>query len=84
MLGFLKTLPSDCVGYWSSGTGLAGLFATLLIIGLRAKDVSYSVIYLAASPTAILYSLALVWLDQQKRLYRYIPEPDDYEQESET
>jgi hypothetical protein len=35
-LGLLKAFPGATVGYWSSGTGFAGPFATLLIILLKA------------------------------------------------
>ena len=35
-LGFLKGFPSECVGFFSSGTGFAGIFGTSLLLILKA------------------------------------------------
>ncbi len=35
-LGFLKGFPSECVGFFSSGTGFAGIFGTSLLLVLKA------------------------------------------------
>ena len=39
MLGFSKNFSSNMVGYWSSGTGMAGLFGSGVYISLTALSV---------------------------------------------
>jgi hypothetical protein len=39
MLGYSKNFPSQMVGFWSSGTGLAGPFGAGVYIGLVALKV---------------------------------------------
>jgi hypothetical protein len=46
MLGYLKIFPSKLVAGWSSGTGFAGPFGTLLLIGLKSANLDlYIVIF---------------------------------------
>ena len=72
LLGFLKTFPGETVGYYSSGTGFAGISGTLILTSLAATGMTRGATYLVAVPTALPYVLAFLWLDRQKRLYPYV------------
>jgi len=63
VLGFLKGFPNNTVGYFSSGTGGAGLSGTLLLLGLNAAGVSEAGIYFIAVPTVIPYFISFYWLN---------------------
>lgn len=39
MLGYSKSFPSQLVGFWSSGTGFAGPFASGYYLGLTALKI---------------------------------------------
>ena len=41
-LGFLKVYPPVCTGYFSSGTGFAGISATLILLTLKASGLQDS------------------------------------------
>eukprot|EP00352_Strombidinopsis_acuminata_P006054 CAMPEP_0176358968 /NCGR_PEP_ID=MMETSP0126-20121128/15963_1 /TAXON_ID=141414 ORGANISM="Strombidinopsis acuminatum, Strain SPMC142" /NCGR_SAMPLE_ID=MMETSP0126 /ASSEMBLY_ACC=CAM_ASM_000229 /LENGTH=111 /DNA_ID=CAMNT_0017713425 /DNA_START=244 /DNA_END=579 /DNA_ORIENTATION=- len=62
MLGYLKGFPGYSVGYWSSGTGFAGLSASGSLLLLKAAGWSDTEINLAAIPTMIPYFLCFVWI----------------------
>lgn len=85
MIGFLKTFPGETIGFYGSGTGFAGLFATSILIVLKAIKLPDAAIYLIASPTLIPYMFAFWWLDKQKEKYVYTQEvesaPVEYEKE---
>ena len=66
ILGFLKTFPGDSIGYYSSGTGMAGITGALIFIALKPLGLSNGAIYLIAAPTAIPYFLSFYWLNKQK------------------
>ena len=74
-LGFLKGFPSKCVGFFSSGTGFAGIFGCSFLILLKAASFSDGTIFLIAAPTLIPYLLSWHWLSKQQKLY-----PNSYEE----
>lgn len=76
-LGFMKTFPGNCIGYYGSGTGFAGITGALIFIALHPLGLSDQAIYFIAIPTAIPYFLSFLWLDRQKKLYPYVPEAGD-------
>jgi hypothetical protein len=43
-IGFLKVFPSETISGWASGTGMAGIFGSLLFIVLNSLDVPLSVV----------------------------------------
>ena len=64
LLGFLKQFPGDTIGYFGSGSGFAGIFATSSLILLKAAGLSDGAIYLLVTPTMIPYFLSFVWLSK--------------------
>mmetsp|Transcript_19871 Transcript_19871/g.14313 ORF Transcript_19871/g.14313 Transcript_19871/m.14313 type:complete len:117 (-) Transcript_19871:791-1141(-) len=76
LLGFLKGFPNHTVGYFSSGTGGAGLCGTLMILGLNAAGIGEAGIFFIAAPTVIPYFLSFVYLNNLRRKYQYVPEKD--------
>jgi len=74
ILGFLKGYPGSMIGYFSSGTGFAGIFGTSLLIILAALKIPDWITYLVGVPTVIPYFYAFYWLDKQSKLYKFIPE----------
>ena len=61
-LGFLKGFPSILVGDVSSGTGFAGVFGNLMLLGLKAAGLKNQAIYFIATPTMVVYQAAYLWL----------------------
>ena len=39
-LGFLKTFPGNVIGYYGSGTGMAGITGVLIFISLKPLGIS--------------------------------------------
>lgn len=76
-LGFLKTFPGNTIGYYGSGTGMAGITGALIFIALKPLGLSDGAIYLIAAPTAIPYVLCFLWLNKQKKLYPYVPDKEE-------
>lgn len=72
------------IGYFSSGTGFAGIFGTSLLIILAAMKVPDWITYLIGVPTVIPYFYAFYWLDKQSKLYKFIPEEKEKEQLSDS
>ena len=70
--GFLKTFPGEAVGYYSSGTGFAGVFGATTFLLLQAFGISNGIKYSVLSLFMIVYLLNFLWLNKQKRLYRYV------------
>lgn len=67
ILGFLKTFPGNAIGYYGSGTGMAGITGALIFIALKPLGLSDGAIYMIAAPTAIPYFLCFYWLNKQKK-----------------
>ena len=40
MLGFLKAFPSNFVGMFSSGTGMAGFFGAVYVLGMTSFEIN--------------------------------------------
>lgn len=64
ILGFLKAFPGDAIGYFSTGTGLAGLAGSLIFIGLRPLGFTMSNIFLLVVPLSVPYLLSFMWLNR--------------------
>ena len=77
ILGFLKTFPGDTIGYYGSGTGMAGITGAIIFIALKPLGLSDGSIYMIAAPTAIPYFLCFLWLNNQKKKYQYVPTEDE-------
>lgn len=60
----MKTFPGNSMGYYSSGTGFAGITGSLIFIALTPLGLSDAVIYCIVLPTAIPYILCFLWLDR--------------------
>lgn len=54
-LGYMERLPSKQVGAWSSGTGLSGVAASLIYLGLTHAGFSNSSIFLMSTPFLAMY-----------------------------
>ena len=76
VLGFLKGFPGGTVGFFSSGTGFAGIWGSGLLIILTACNLDLWAIYLIASPTVIPYFLAFLWAYNQHLKYPFVREDD--------
>jgi len=62
-LAFLKTFSPELVGAWGAGTGLAGIFGSLMYICLRGMaDLSSTAVFLLATPLLLLYGAAFHYL----------------------
>ena len=71
-LGFLKGFPSYMIGYASTGTGVAGIFATGSLLLVRFIGISNSTLFFVQAPSIILYYIAFKWLDVKRRKYKFI------------
>jgi hypothetical protein len=61
------------IGYFSSGTGFAGIFGSGLLIIMKAVKCPDWVTYMCGVPTIIPYFYAFYWLDKQAKTYKFIP-----------
>ena len=64
------------IGYTSTGTGVAGIFATGTLLIARATGITNQVLFFVEAPTIIVYYFAFKWLDNKRRLYKFIEEDD--------
>jgi battenin len=65
IIGFLKFYPPKFVNAYSSGTGLAGIAGTGLILGLRAATLKDFEIFLIMLPFFPVYLLSFAYLVRQ-------------------
>jgi battenin len=81
------------VGYYSSGTGFAGIFGASIILMLKVAGFNDGTIFFIIAPSVVLYFLSFYWLHRVKVLRPYIahestrsPEPDtrDYNTNEDT
>jgi battenin len=54
-LGYMERFPSTTVGGWSSGTGMSGVLASLIYMGLGAAGLSNAGIFLVSIPLVVVY-----------------------------
>lgn len=54
-LGFLERFPSRTVGGWSSGTGMSGVLASLVYLGLVACGLSNNLIFIISAPLVLMF-----------------------------
>jgi battenin len=63
MLGYLNRLPPMTLNGWSSGTGLSGVAASLVFLGLGAiPGMTNTFIFLCNVPTVLVYCWSFYWL----------------------
>lgn len=82
-LGFLKGFPSQCVGYFSSGTGFSGIFGDALLISLAAAGLSDGWIFTIATPTVIPFALSWIWLVRETKKHPFVEESRESEVQTE-
>lgn len=73
-LGFLKGFPSYMIGYTSTGTGAAGIFATGTLLAARALGISNQILFFVEAPTIVVYYFSFKWLDSRRRIYEFVQE----------
>lgn len=64
ILGFLRNMPCQSIGYYGSGTGLAGISGAFLFMFMTALGLSSSAIFTIIAPTTIVYFITFMWLDR--------------------
>lgn len=62
------------IGYTSSGTGAAGIFATGTILSARAMNISNQALFFLETPSILVYYFAFKWLDDKRRSYKFVSE----------
>ena len=77
ILGFLKTFPGNAIGYYGSGTGMAGITCSLIWLTLKPLGINDGTIILITSLMAVPYFFSFLWLDTQKKKYPYVPTEDE-------
>lgn len=65
-LGFLKGFPSYMIGYTSSGTGAAGIFATGSLLLARYLKLSNCFLFMLEAPTILIYYFSFMWLYRKR------------------
>lgn len=71
-LGYCKGFPSNVVGFFSSGTGFAGIFGSGIILLLKGAGLDDAYIFLIVGPTVVPYFLSFLWLHKTKLKHHYI------------
>lgn len=61
ILSFVQRYPADTVGAWSSGTGISGVIATLMYLGLIAAGLTKEQVFLVSIPFLVIYWLAFMF-----------------------
>ena len=61
-LGFLKGFPSILVGAVSSGTGMAGISGTVILLILQSLKLPNAAIFMLATPSVLIYLYNFMWL----------------------
>ncbi|ORC85269.1 uncharacterized protein TM35_000361290 [Trypanosoma theileri] len=56
-LGYMERMPPKQIGSWASGTGLSGVAASLIFLGLTSAGLSNSHIFLISIPVLVIYWL---------------------------
>eukprot|EP01063_Lacrimia_lanifica_P003336 TRINITY_DN11773_c0_g1_i2.p1 TRINITY_DN11773_c0_g1~~TRINITY_DN11773_c0_g1_i2.p1 ORF type:complete len:517 (+),score=174.48 TRINITY_DN11773_c0_g1_i2:40-1590(+) len=57
-LALMDSFPAKTIGGWSSGTGMSGVAASLVFLGLQNLDLSTSLIYALQIPFVLVYCMA--------------------------
>lgn len=60
IIGFLKSVPPQLIGGWSSGTGMAGIFGTLTYLMFKTIGIEFRVVMLMFIPVAIVYYINFI------------------------
>lgn len=71
-LGFCKGFPHYAVGYYSSGTGMAGIVGSGGVLLLKKIGFTDNIIFAIASPTVFIYAYSFYWLYKKKSKHPYI------------
>lgn len=61
ILGYLQNYPSELVGGWSSGTGMAGFAGSLLYLALASSSLNLTGRFLVTLPTCAIYVLVFLF-----------------------
>lgn len=70
-LGFIKAFPSELVGYWGTGTGFSGLFATGILLLLKSAGFTSGEVFFVVIPTVLPYFFSFYWLHRVKSTHPY-------------
>ena len=65
-LAYCKKFPSHVVGYVSSGTGCAGITATLTMLAFQSRGVANHLIFVLVAPSMFIYITCVLWLDSKQ------------------
>ncbi|CAM65565.2 conserved hypothetical protein [Leishmania infantum JPCM5] len=60
MLTFVQRYPDSIVGAWSSGTGISGVAASLIFLGLTSAGLTQQQTFLVSTPLCIIYWLCFM------------------------
>ncbi|CAD2221645.1 battenin [Angomonas deanei] len=60
VLTFVQRYPATMVGAWSSGTGISGVAASLIFIGLTSAGLTQQQTFLVTTPLCLVYWLCFV------------------------
>ncbi|KAG5501587.1 hypothetical protein JIQ42_05433 [Leishmania sp. Namibia] len=60
MLTFIQRYPDSIVGAWSSGTGISGVAASLIFMGLTSAGLTQQQTFLVSTPLCIMYWLCFM------------------------
>lgn len=60
MLAFIQRYPDSIVGAWSSGTGISGVAASLIFLGLTSAGLTQQQMFLVSIPLCIIYWLCFM------------------------
>ncbi|CAG9568932.1 conserved hypothetical protein [Leishmania major strain Friedlin] len=60
MLTFVQRYPDSIVGAWSSGTGISGVAASLIFLGLTSAGLTQQQTFLVTTPLCIIYWLCFM------------------------
>lgn len=57
IIGFMKAVPADLIGAWSSGTGMAGIFGAVMYLIIKSMQIEFRHVVLMLVPLAIAHCL---------------------------
>lgn len=76
LVAFLKRFPHKTVGYWSSGTGIAGLLGTTILLALNAFGFKDWQIYILSIPMLVPYLYCCLWLVKKSHMFPFVEEEE--------
>ncbi|CAK83473.1 unnamed protein product (macronuclear) [Paramecium tetraurelia] len=82
MLGYSKSFSSSLIGFWSSGTGFAGIFGSGFFLVLRALKFTDFWIFITAIPFLLIYLYNFTWLDNKRKSLQKVQLVEEEEDDS--